>query len=443
MEFLLDLDLDWLCLAAEFAAGLLLLSMAWRPARESSTIAEASATTIDWEPVQAAFLHAVTSVGRCLSLRSNRIDEDRLQSLQREWPFPLRDRLTGTLNAYGMDQLHQAWCSEPDLHGYPSCYAAITLTDQDSLMEQHGAACVELALRRISELLVAAFSGQALLSRYQPNRFLLQFYGASLADCGDSINPILEQINAPEFFSPHDEAISIRCQAHYWFCNRSIETEELLQLLDDGGESISDVPCNPMQVSESSVDAEVTESQLESEAVLEKPFSVDDLAPFPSPWDDPPAESPPSKAGNTHAVQEGLEGAPTNADIGLTGQPDRELVPVVSTSDASESVEGFASPEDIASLLAQLQPKTASDKKDPLELESGEAQQGEPKLDTPPVIPESSKARSIYSDDLEDTVLKSDLASLFATVRASAAGDFGYELPPSTSTSLDADSAPR
>jgi hypothetical protein len=316
-------------------------------------------------------------------------------------------------------------------------------------MEQHGAACVEHALRRISDQLVAAFSGQASLSRYQPNRFLLHFYGSSVKECHACVAPILEQINAPEFFSMHGEAISIRSVSNYWFCNRGIGTEELLEWLDEGGDPVTEAPITSSQVSDSNVDADVVESEPKPETVPEKPFSIEDLAPFPSPWDDPPEESPPSESTVATSVQSDADAATNGADdLGSSIEPMLESAHEieVSASGGSDSVEGFASPGDIANLLAQLQPKktpatsseTVANSKLPSMDPDADSQEPEPAiaqsvgLEMPPMAPESPKKKSIYTDDIEDTVLESDLASLFATVRSSAAGDFGYEGAPAT-----------
>lgn len=463
MDFLHDVDLDWLCLGAEFAAGLLILSLAWRPGSKSAKGSAAQvAAVVDWEPLQVAHARAVTGSGRSLSLRGSPTDKQRLRDLLASLPNASRDRLTGTLNANGMDRLIREWSCESEMEVYPSCYAKLSLSNAEQLMEQHGAACIEHAVQAVSVLLTESLGDSASISRYQPHSFLLHCFGKPLSECQDSLSAICEQIAAPEFFSFHEEAIPLESEMSYWYCKRSVEPDELLQLLSEFGEE------NVSAQEEAPVEAPAPEPEVTPEP--EKPFSIDALAQFPCPWDDPPEEPAEPVATKTDdavtdeikenephpqvieeaAPTETLEGfASTDQIDELLAQLNSDVVPepvleeaseeepiqpVPSEFDESTSIFG---PEDEESDDSRVAPTTEN-----LEESLSDKQPSAPKLEMPEPVTEMPSARSIYTDDIEESILKDDLASLFAAVRSSAMGDFGYDGKQSTKSGPDKPSPP-
>lgn len=444
MDFLLKVDLDWLCIAAEIAACLLIFSLAWRPTRASSKVAVSIASAVDWEPLQCAIAHAVTSTGRSLSLRSNALDEQRLRDLVEILPTPYRDRLTGTWNANGMDRLIQEWSSEAETHAYPSCYVLLTLSNVETLMEQRGASCVEAAVRKVSEQLTESLGSCAVISRYQPSRFLLQVFGKTQTECVDSLSSVSQSIAMEGFFSFHEEFISLQTETNSWFCNRCVGPEELIQILE---EVVRETPSVPLETSPSGSDVSATEPE------VEKPFSIDALAPFPCPWDEEP-DPPPAATQSTEP-----EADPEVAPPAVQGWAEETGI----EGNNSQKVEGFASPDQIEELLSQLTGETlpvfgddsglplASEQDEPLEnvrppasgvevesdsssrlidlIDEEEAESEKPAgppAEMPAPAPELPKSSSIYTDDIEESLLHDDLASLFAAVRSSAVGDFGY-----------------
>jgi hypothetical protein len=449
MELLLGLDLDWLCIAAEIAAGLLLLSFAWTPSQEiSKDVGGGSGVTVDWESLQSAFVHATTATARSLAVHSNATDEWRLRDLLSNLPVPYRDRLTGVWNAKGMDGLIKAWSLEPNLGVYPSCYVLLELANVDELVEKKGPICIETGIRAMSERLVTELGGCASISHYQPHRFLIHCFGKTSSDCVQLFDAIAVIFSSPDFFSFQDEPISLECERKFWFCNRSVEPEELNRLLEEGEEESS-------SSQEEALEPEV--KVLEPEPVEVKPFSIDDLAPFPCPWDDESEPVPTSIEETQEKLLAALEQAQEVADPeGSTAQISGEGVD-------SKKVAGLASPEQIEELLSQLNgglPEGLAD-------QSFSPFSGEPEgvmdgvstvadlsefdpckgvvardhareetlinermsasgIELPQIVAEASKTRSIYTDDLEESLIKDDLTSLFAAVRSSAVGDFGY-----------------
>ncbi len=444
MDLLLEVDLDWLCIAAEIAACLLIFSLAWRPTKASSRVAVSVASAVDWEPLQSAIAIAVTSTGRSLSLRSNALDEQRLRDLVEILPTPYRDRLTSTWNANGMDRLIQEWSSEAEPHAYPSCYVLLTLSNVEALMEQRGASCVEAAVRKVSEQLTESLGNCAVISRYQPCRFLLQVFGKTQIECVDSLSAVSQSIAMEEFFSFHEEFVSLASETNFWFCNRCVGPEELIQILE---EVVRETTVVPQETSATSSDESAAEPE------VEKPFSIDALAPFPCPWDEEP--DPPPAATQPKEPETDPEVAP----VAVQGLPEETEV----EGDNSQKVEGFASPEQIEELLSQLtgealpvfgddsglplaseqdeeveevRPPTSEAESEPdsssrlidlIDEEDAESEKSAgPSAEMPAPAPELPKSSSIYTDDIEESLLNDDLASLFAAVRSSAVGDFGY-----------------
>jgi GGDEF domain-containing protein len=346
--------------------------------------------------------------------------------------------------------LIEEWVSEPEPHAYPRCYAMCSILHADDIVERHGAACIEHAVRAVSELLARSLGGSVAISRYQPHRFLLHYFGRTLPECQESLAAIARTISTADFFTYHDESVSLAVETTFWSCNRSVEPEELVQLLEDGTDE------GALGLEESGA-VEPLPAEDVPEPEPEKPFSIDDLAPFPCPWDDPP--EPPALVQAATADPGRVESSETDSAVSNA----KEVVEPLS----SQKVEGFASPEQIEELLSQLNGGTAPDSiedpsSDALESETPDEETQPsvaasamseaalapterppaPTIESPQPPSEANRNRSIYTDDIEESLLKDDLASLFAAVRSSAVGDFGYSGDGSESKSSDRKAGP-
>lgn len=458
MDLLLGLDLDWLCILAEIFAGLLLVSIVWRPGIDDEPNSSPKESVVDWESLQSAYIHAATAIGRSLAVRRNFTDEQRLRELQANLPDPYRDGLTGTWNAEGMNRLIQEWSLDLEPQAYPSSYVLLTLSNADHLMERYGMRCGDNAIQKVSELLLESIGGCASISRDQPARFLIHHFGSSLSECMELFAVIEQSLSAHDFFSFHDEAIALECQMNFWFCDRGIETEQLIRCLEESVAKSCSVP------GDSSKPSELTSAS----AAPEKPFSVDDLAPFPCPWDnepDSPASSP-----------EPEPETPSRSASDSVSEAERDSTEDTHDETDSKKVEGVASPQQIEELLSLLNsdetpdpstvPSGATGEAPPSEPEeaqraaieaeqepdgvprAGGGDEGElalPASDRSEVLPDESDASDadplkkgmIYTDDIESALLKDDLASLFEAMRSSASGDFGFVGNPGGGTSLE------
>lgn len=504
------LELDYLCMAAEFAVGLLLISLAWRPRAHVEDTTSPEVTVVDWAPLENACAHALCSTGRLLSVQPTPFDQSRLKDLQSAPPQTWRDRLTGILNASGMDRIILEWGRDSDPRMYPSCYILVSLADHDALLESHGAMALEAAIAQIGTVLTEAMSDRAVISRYQPHRFLVHRFGSMLEEAQSSIQPVCEQIAAPEFFTHHDEQLPLRLVVQYWECVQSVDPETLLQRLEDSVGTGSVVGNEP-------VVTDVPATKVEAK-VEERPFSINDLAPFPSPWDTDDEDEPTAPAPAESSPAEGNE-TPKQVETPSTDITAESSTDTPNeTTEAPSAIEGYATAEDIASLFQELQkqksnptpsnasssttpvgdaplvdmpaaapssidpsddpsdqrprsaieettadtmaedsgsssqdvaerveqisetltaidvpmmPKTSTDTIEDANADAKTAASKKQEVDMPPPSVTSVPSKSVYTDDIEGALLQSDLASLFATVRSSASGDFAH-VPDST-----------
>ncbi|MFN6129378.1 MAG: hypothetical protein ACK57G_07805 [Planctomycetota bacterium] len=458
MDLLLGLDLDWLCILAEIFAGLLLVSIVWRPRTNDQPDTGPKESVVNWEPLQAAYIHAATAVGRSLAVRGNFTDEQRLQELQAHLPDPYRDGLTGTWNAEGMNRLIQEWSLDLEPEAYPSSYVLLTLSNADHLTERYGMRCVDDAIQKVSELLVQSLGGRASISRDQPTRFLIHHFGNSLSECTELFAVIEQSLTAYDFFSFQDEAIALECQMKFWFCDRGIETEQLIRCLEESEMKSGSVP----------VEASKPLEFPAASAVPEKPFSVDDLAPFPCPWDNednepetpaslPETEPEKSSGSASDSVSEAKRGSTEDTHdesdfqkVGGVANPQQieELLSLLNSDEMPDpsSVSSGATGEAPNSETEQVQHAEIDAEQEPdnpPRADGGDDREWDgPASDRSEVPPDESavsnadprKKGMIYTDDIESALLKDDLASLFEAMRSSASGDFGFAGNPGSGT---------
>jgi GGDEF domain-containing protein len=314
-------DIETLCIAAEIAAVMLLFSVAWRPRVVPDADTGHSPIEWDWGPHQEAYAQALVAVGRSLGLRCNDQDQQRLQQLQQQVPQPWRDRLTGMLNAGCMDRVIGLWGASDGAVAYPSCYALVTLKSHEALMDQHGAMITELAVLRVGDYLSETLTDCAVVSRYQPYRFLLLHFSCDRFQCREAMSGLLDALHADDFFQARGAAIPIECEFQLWQSTAPVDPETLLQLLEDSegmtpAESLVSSPTPALMVAESTTGKRVEASV----QPLAPPPDNGSLFPNGSPWDAPSEETLEEKervdTGTVPAeVQGGLEGYATEEDI--------------------------------------------------------------------------------------------------------------------------------
>ena len=246
MQAFLQFDVETLCLAAEVAAVLLIAAIAWTPRSATELGAPASTDSHwDWEPFQRVFEKAVLGIGRgiCCSKQSGM--ESTLKELYQDVPDPWKDRLTGLINAQGMDRLLQLWGDRVDAESTPSTITMFAIQSYEQLMFRRGAMVTEQAIRHLGSFLLEQLSGRAILSRYQPNRFLILQFGSDTESILCELNDAIQKVNSPDFFMIKDESVPLMCMSRTMPLNEgSAAPESLVLHLDETISSISGVTQN-------------------------------------------------------------------------------------------------------------------------------------------------------------------------------------------------------
>jgi len=259
MQALLQFDVETLCLAAEVTAVLLMVAIAYAPKKVAEQESLPSSDSHwDWEPFLRVFEKAVIGIGRGICCSKESGLEATLKELYQDVPDPWRDRLTGMINAQGMDRLLQLWGERVDAASTPSTLTMFAVQSYEQLMFRRGAMATEQAIRHLGCFLLEQLSGRAILSRYQPNRFLILQFGSDTEAIMRDLNEAIQKVNAPDFFMIKDESVPLMCMSRTLPCNDgSSPPESLVTQLDETITSISGVSQNigaemvtPAQVSE-------------------------------------------------------------------------------------------------------------------------------------------------------------------------------------------------
>ena len=206
----------------------------------------------DWEPFLRVFEKAVIGIGRgiCCSKGSGMEAtesgmEAALKELYQDVPDPWRDRLTGMINAQGMDRLLQLWGGRVDAASTPSTITMFAVQSYEQLMFRRGAMATEQAIRHLGGFLLEQLSGRAILSRYQPNRFLILQFGSDTDAMMRELNEAIQRVSAPDFFMIKDESVPLICMSRTLPWNDgSCPPESLVTQLDETITSISGVSQN-------------------------------------------------------------------------------------------------------------------------------------------------------------------------------------------------------
>lgn len=246
MQALLQFDVETLCLAAEVAAVLLIAAIAWTPQKTTHSVSsEPSDSHWDWAPFQRVFEKAVIGIGRGICCSPNAGLDSTLKELYQDLPDPWKDRLTGMLNSQGMDRLLQLWGDRVDAESTPSTITMFAVQSYEQLMFRRGAMVTEQAIRHLGAFLLEQLSGRAILSRYQPNRFLIVQFGSDTEEILRELNEAIQKVNSPDFFMIKDESVPLMCLSRTLPLNEgSAAPDSLVLQLDETISSISGVAQN-------------------------------------------------------------------------------------------------------------------------------------------------------------------------------------------------------
>ena len=421
------LSIEYLSLAAEVTVVLLLLSFAWpQKNRTEHDVSSDGSESISWEPAKFFFLQNWIHRGLYLNLWRKQLQSQPGSSAKKPFhppiieddedskiPAPWQDRLTHLLNRQGFDAILSAWLSLDGQHRGSSCVSMITLSTYSDLTSSLGAMVTEQAVQRIGKQLSADVSGDSLVARYLPDRFVVLHLAATAASCQKALSLFHERTQDKAFFQTAGEPHNIPCNISVLGLEARRELNATMDLLEEGaieggrlGKSI--VSHEDNNWTETPVGLEKTAPRNQSNPPDANPNSSNSNS-------SSSGESEHEKAHDEH------EAADLPNDKSSTDPSDAE-----DEQSASNDISAVASPDDIAALFAQINTQKSNNGASAPIAASKIERQPEPKAAISDPTPDSSDAASA-----------DDIAALFATVKPNAkapAAPAKTPTPPKTPT---------
>ncbi len=227
-----------LCIAAEITAALLLLAFAI-PEKKKIAQPDANSEELDRLSNQAKQYCVDAAVFRGLAIlrdpaKASFHDTEELAENLRLVGY--EDKLTHTANHAFADAFLSKWLRLPIEHRTGSSLAMIVVDDYSDLLRAKGAMELEAILRRLSEMIKADFGSTSIISRYQPDRFLIVSFNGDIGDAYSDLIALRMKISE---FAPDEST------GHGAFdCTNSIvhlgeEEVDLSQAIEDLDEGIS------------------------------------------------------------------------------------------------------------------------------------------------------------------------------------------------------------
>lgn len=218
------LSIENLSLAAEATVALLLLTLVWPQKKIEQAGDTTSGEAVSWVP--AKFYYLQTCLHRGLYLHQWRQTQNRnsthstasvpflLRQIDDEenrsnMPLPWQDRLTNLLNRHGFDSVLKEWLSIEPMHRGNSCLSMITLFNYSDMVSTQGAMVAEQAIQRFASHLAVALSGDSLVARYLPDRFVVLHYASTVAGCHEAMECIQHGISEEGFFKVAGQSQSL------------------------------------------------------------------------------------------------------------------------------------------------------------------------------------------------------------------------------------------
>ena len=342
------LSIEYLSLAAETTVVLLLLAFAWPKKKSELVQATVTGEALTWEPAKLHYLQSCVHRGLYLQQWQENHNNTASTSIAAEpyvmrefdgdtncpsLPLPWQDRLTRLPNRHGFDAVLNAWLSVESKHRSESCVAMVTLNKYSELVSTHGAMVTEHALQGIATHLSVSASGEALVARYLPDRFVVLRFASQLPACHRTMEIVLDGISDNGFFKVGGEPVSLSCNISIVRLENDSDLVSTMDMLEEGA-------------IESDKSGRRIISRLEGVWTAE-PTSVKQNCPTEE--EDKTPESVASQLGE--ALEESVHHVPPTTPSDTT---DKELDKDVEDLSQSNDISAVADANDIAALLEQI-----------------------------------------------------------------------------------------
>jgi GGDEF domain-containing protein len=417
MSFFRFITVDMLCIAAEITAALLLLAFAI-PEKKKTAPPDANSDELDRLSTQARQYCVDSAVFRGLAIlrapdKTSFHDSEAIAETLRLVGY--EDKLTHTANHAFADAFLSKWLRLPIEHRTGSSLAMIVVDEYSDLLRAKGAMEIEAILRRLSKMIKTEFGSNSIISRYQPDRFLILSFNGDIGVAYTGLVALRKKVSEIEL----DESTG-----HSAFdCTNSIvplgeEDVNLQQAIEELDEGISQASGNTDKCVAKAANQEWSNAAPESTSTRthagdQKAYLEANLSGSASSTSSASSETGDRNDGKPRTVDESSETtAPTGNASAIPSEPTKVAADASAAKEVrpQSDVQAIAKNEDIEALFAQIKKNKKSN-------EAASEEPPEPNLSPPATETSSAKASEM---DISESATADDIAALFATVKKPA-----------------------
>lgn len=411
MSFLKFITVDMLCIAAEVTAALLLLAFAI-PEKKKTVQPDKTSEELDQLATRARQYCIESAMFRGLTILRDPVHtsfHDSAEMAESLKAIGYEDKLTSTANHAFADAFLAKWLRLPVEHRMGSSLAMVVVDEYSDLLRAKGAMALEVILRRFSEMIKAEFGATSIISRYQPDRFLILSFCGDISEAYTTLVSLRKRVNesAQDESSGHSAFDCTSSIVHLG--DEDINLEQAIEDLDDGISQASEnaEKCIAKASNQEWTDSATVLSASSGSVVQSKSNSGTGHADSASTeWKD----TGKTDGGSSSTIdnQNEVSTLPKAAnDTTVPNDSDAPESPASKEAKPPSDVQAVAKNEDIEALFEQINKNKKSN------AAAVETQQADP---TPP----PQDAPSATELDVSESATADDIAALFATVKGAA-----------------------
>ena len=400
-----------LCIAAEVTAALLLLAFAI-PEKKKTVQPDKTSEELDQLATRARQYCIESAMFRGLTILRDPVHtsfHDSAEMAESLKAIGYEDKLTSTANHAFADAFLAKWLRLPVEHRMGSSLAMVVVDEYSDLLRAKGAMALEVILRRFSEMIKAEFGATSIISRYQPDRFLILSFCGDISEAYTTLVSLRKRVNesAQDESSGHSAFDCTSSIVHLG--DEDINLEQAIEDLDDGISQASEnaEKCIAKASNQEWTDSATVLSASSGSVVQSKSNSGTGHADSASTeWKD----TGKTDGGSSSTIddQNEVSTLPKAAnDTTVPNDSDAPESPASKEAKPPSDVQAVAKNEDIEALFEQINKNKKSN------AAAVETQQADP---TPP----PQDAPSATELDVSESATADDIAALFATVKGAA-----------------------